>query len=264
MANYKLLRNVLRIHELIAESKPGKSLTKSDIALALKLRIVSPLSLSDKQIDSAITFLSNLGYPVQYDATQHRWFYNWDPNTLHPTLLETFTKRYGSLPKPTFAVLLMLRNGLDSLVGTPLWGDVREFFESLLETDLWKQTRDMGEVFSIRPREGSSIAEGVFQLVAEAVYERAEVELVLKQEGDAEEAVHIVEPYHLTMSQGIWHLVAKGPCNNVLRTFDLPSIKKAFRTGRDFQEPPASLVKDYLRNSFGTVVRIDAATGGLI
>ncbi len=250
MANYKLLRNVLRIHELIAESKPGKSLTKPDIALALKLRIVSPLSLSDKQIDSAITFLSNLGYPVQYDETQHRWFYNWDPNKLHPSLLETFTKRYGSLPKPTFAVLLMLRNGLDSLVGTPLWGDVREFFESLLETDLWKQTRDMGEVFSIRPREGSSIAEGVFQSLGEAAYERAQIEVVIQ---DAEE-VYTLEPYHLTSSEGLWYLVAREPSQNVVRTFPLVCITKTARTGEHFPAPEPGLVKRYLRDSFGELL----------
>jgi hypothetical protein len=157
MANYELLRNVLRIHELIAESKPDVPLSIPDMALALKIRIVSPLRLSEKQITSAIKFLQNLGYPAEYNKEEHRWFYNWNPNKLHPALLENFTKRYANLPKPTFAVLMMLRNGLDTLVGTPLWGEVTKFFESLLEKDLWKQTRDMSEMFSIRPRKGSSI-----------------------------------------------------------------------------------------------------------
>lgn len=261
MPNYQLIRNVLRIHELIAEADPRQTLTKQDIALSLKLRIISPLDLSEKQITSAINFLQKLGYPAEYNENEFRWFYNWDSNRLHPTLLESFTKRQGVFSRPTFAVLMMLRHGLDILVGTPMWGDVREFFESLIEKDLWKQTRDMGEMFSIRPHEGSTIDEKVFHVVAEAVYGGAELKLVLKAEDDAEEAVHIVEPYHLTMCQGLWHLVAKEPSNKVLRTFGLADVREAFRTGKDFPAPPVGLVKQYLRNSFGTVVIIEEATG---
>lgn len=257
MANYQLLRNVFRIHELIVESNSQNQLTKQDIALALKLRIVSPLKLSEKQITSAIDFLRNLGYPVEYNESEHRWFYKWNPDTYHPSLLETFTSRYGSFPKPTFAVLMMLRNGLDTLVGTPMWGSVREFFELFLEKDLWKQARDMSEMFSIRPRKGSSISEGIFQTVAAAVYDRAQIEFSVKMEAGLDVAVHIVEPYHLTSSEGLWHLVAWEPSESVLRTFTLPQITLAYRTGKSFTAPEPGLVKGYLRESFGEQVKLE-------
>ena len=256
MANYELLRNVFRIHELIAESRPNVPLSIPDIALALKIRIVSPLKLSEKQITSAIKFLRNLGYPVEYNGEEHRWFYNWNPHKLHPALLETFTKRYANLPKPTFAVLLMLKHGLDTLVGTPLWGEVTKFFESLLEKDLWKQTRDMSEMFSVRPRMGSSISEGVFPSVAEAVYAREQIHISVKSENASDESVHLVEPYHLTSSEGLWYLVGREVSENVLQTFPLPEITTVEKTGAHFPAPEPGLVKGYLRNAFGEHVKL--------
>ena len=256
MSKYELIRNVLRLHEIIAESRPGVPLTSTDIALALKLRIVRPVSLSEKQITSGIKFLRDLGYPVEYDETEHRWLYNWDPNKLHPALLEKFACREDAFPKPTFAVLLMLRHGLDALAGTPLWGEVKEFFEKDLEEALWKQTREMGELFSVRPREGAGISKGVFECLAGAVYERGEVELTLKPDAEGETTTLLVEPYHLTLSEGLWYLVARDPSENTLRTIALPQIASASNSGQHFSPPQERLVKRYLREFFGTSVGI--------
>lgn len=257
MSKYELLRNVFRLHEIIAESRSGVPLTRTDIALALKLRIVRPVSLSEKQITSGIKFLRDLGYPVEYEDTEHRWFYNWDPNKLHPALLEKFVCREEAFPKPTFAVLLMLRHGLDALAGTPLWGEVKEFFEKAMEEALWKQTREMGELFSVRPRDGASISKGVFDCLAGAVYDRGEVELWLKPEAGEETPAFLAEPYHLTMSEGLWYLVARDPSENTLRTLALPRIASVARSGEHFSPPQAGLIKRYLREFFGTEIRIE-------
>jgi hypothetical protein len=163
MSKYELIRHVLRLHEIISESRPGEHLTSTSIAHALKHGNSKPVSLSEKQITRGIKFLRELGYPVEYDGSDHRWFFKSDPSKRHPALLEKFACREGSFPKPTFAVLLMLRHGLDALEGTPMWGEVRDFFKTALDEALWKQTREMGELFSVRPREGAGISKGVFE-----------------------------------------------------------------------------------------------------
>jgi hypothetical protein len=172
MSKYDLLRNAWRLHEIISESRPGVPLTSN--VIALKLRSVRPVRLSEKQITRGIKFLRDLGYPVEYHGSEHRWFYNWDPKKVHPALLEQFASTEGPFPKPTFAVLLVLRHGLDALEGTPMWSEAKKFFEKALEEALWKQTRDMGELFSVRPREGASIQKGVFDCLSRESYQSKE------------------------------------------------------------------------------------------
>ena len=257
MSKYELIRHILRLHEVLSESRPVGKFTANEIATELASHSKAPLFLSEKQILRGIQFLRSLGYSVEYDKMEHRWFYNRTPRERYPALLERFARREGPFPKPTFAVLLMFRHGLDALEGTPLWGDVKEFFEKKLEEALWKQTRDMGDMFSVRPREGAGISEGVFDTLAGAVYERGEVELRLKPEAGTEPTAFLAEPYHLTMSEGLWYLVAREPSEDTLCTIALPRIAKASRSGEHFPPPREGLVKRYLREFFGTEIGIE-------
>ena len=104
MASFNLLLNALKVHELLLRSRPGVKLSKADLSRRAEI--------SEKQVDSCLEFLRKIGHPVSWDEI--RWHYT--EASEGELKLMTLVPRLKTLPSKNIALLLMIQQGMESLM----------------------------------------------------------------------------------------------------------------------------------------------------
>jgi predicted DNA-binding transcriptional regulator YafY len=90
----------------------------------------------------------------------------------------------------------------------------------------------------------------VFDALAKAVTEGAEVALVYHKLGGEKEETRTVQPYHLGCIENQWYLFGHDGSRGAVRTFALPRIRSVERTGVKFRRPKNFSLAKMLEGSF--------------
>jgi hypothetical protein len=251
--SYTLLHIVVRVHEEILQSTPGQRLSDEVLAVSVKARVGAKLAPSKKQIKGARDFLQRLGYPLVYSESEHRWFYDWSRVEEVPDCLDDLVERMQQMPKSKLACLFILRHGLDALVGTPFWSEAAKVLRQQLEERHWRELDHLRGVFSVRQESVPVRSPEVFEALAEAVYQRSQLEVDYAAEEGAEVQCGLWDPLHLCQDQGHWHVIVLVRSTNTLETFPVSRVRRLESTGKNCAHVSQIELRGYIRQSFGSV-----------
>lgn len=241
MSSYKLLINTLKVHELLLRSVRGVKLCKPDLA--------EKVGISEKQVDACIQFLRATGYPAVYH--DERWHYSDDPAESFGLVRRDLVPRLKKLSKENIALLLMLKQGMESLKGTPFWGRVTAFFGRENQSQLTLINSQLNEIFSIRRREVEWRDPNSFERVADAVYERKQITFFYTKLAHPRGEQRTVNPCHLVCMDDIWYMLGFDVKRQAMRTFALTRIERVERTGSSFQPLEQETIQSMLHDAFG-------------
>ena len=249
MSNYTLLHNLLRVHRLLAGSEAGQPLTVPSVG--------RKLGISEKQVERCLNFLKKLGYPVRYEAASHRWRYGRDGEGFRfaPAVSEVLVPRLENLPRRDAALLFMLSEGWEALRGTSLFGEVKSFFNGLGEDRFRVLNAQVQEVISHRRRAVHPLDGRAFERIMEAVYARVQVRFWHQSGAGEPEEERVLNPLHLTCSDGMWFVIGMDPQRNAMRTYAVCRLRQVQPTGASFAAVDLSVIQQELRHAFGVVNR---------
>ena len=202
------------------------------------------LEVSAKTVMRDLEFMRDrLGLPLEYDAVKHGFYYT--------AAVRDFPVM--KISQGEVAALLLAQKSLEQFRGTtferPLAGAFRKLSRSLggyMEV-AW---HELACALSVRSS-GTGLADVlVFDALAKAVTEGAEVALVYHKLGGENEETRTVQPYHLGCIENQWYLFGHDGSRGAVRTFALPRIRSVERTGVKFRRPKNFSLAKMLEGSF--------------
>lgn len=202
------------------------------------------LEVSPKTVMRDVEFMRDrLGLPLDYDAVRHGFHYT-APVREFPVM---------KVSQGEVAALLLAQKSLEQFRGTtferPLAAAFRKLSQSL-GGEMEIAWHELEQALSVR-RSGTGLADvEVFDALARAVMDGAEVEFGYhKLAGDKTES-RTVQPYHLGCIEDQWYLFGHDATRGAVRTFALPRIGKVERTGAKFRRPKDFSLAKMLEGSF--------------
>ncbi len=207
-------------------------------------KLAETLEVSSKTVMRDIDFMRDrLGLPLSYDALRHGFFYT-APVRDFPMM---------KVSQGEVAALLLAQKSLELFHGTPFEKPLAGAFRKLshsLGGEMEVAWHDLEQALSVRSG-GVGISDmEVFDKVARAVMDGAEVTFDYhKLAGDKPEARN-VRPYHLGCIENQWYLFGHDAGRNAVRTFALPRLRNVERTGVKFRRPRDFSLAKILEGSF--------------
>ena len=202
------------------------------------------LEVSAKTVMRDLEFIRDrLGLPLEYDAVKHGFYYT--------AAVRDFPVM--KISQGEVAALLLAQKSLEQFRGTtferPLAGAFRKLSRSL-GGDMEVAWHELEGALSVRSS-GTGLADVlVFDALAKAVTEGAEVALVYHKLGGEKEETRTVQPYHLGCIENQWYLFGHDGSRGAVRTFALPRIRSVERTGVKFRRPKNFSLAKMLEGSF--------------
>jgi predicted DNA-binding transcriptional regulator YafY len=207
-------------------------------------RLAVDLEVSAKTVMRDVEFMRDrLGLPLEYDAVKHGFRYT-SPVREFPVM---------QVSQGEVAALLLAQKSLEQFRGTtferPLAAAFRKLSHSL-GGDMEIAWHELEQALSVRSS-GAGLADmQVFDALAQAVMDTAEVSFDYhKLAGDKSEP-RTVQPYHLGCLENQWYLFAHDTARGAVRTFALPRIRRVERTGAKFRRPKDFSLGKILEGSF--------------
>lgn len=202
------------------------------------------LEVSAKTVMRDVEFMRDrLALPLAYDAVKHGFHYT-APVRDFPVM---------KVSQGEVAALLLAQKSLEQFRGTtferPLAAAFRKLSSSL-GGEMEIAWHELEQALSVR-RSGTGLADmQVFDALAKAVMDSAEVQFAYhKLAGDRSES-RSVRPYHLGCIEDQWYLFGFDASRGAVRTFALPRIRQVERTGAKFQRPKDFSLAKILEGSF--------------
>ena len=202
------------------------------------------LEVSAKTVMRDIEFMRDrLGLPLDYDAVKHGFYYT--------AAVRDFPVM--KISQGEVAALLLAQKSLEQFRGTaferPLAGAFRKLSQSL-GGEMEVAWHELEQALSVRSS-GAGLADvEVFDALAKAVMDGAEVELTYhKLAGEAPES-RTVQPYHLGCIENQWYLFGHDTARGAVRTFALPRVGRVEKTGVKFRRPKNFSLAKILEGSF--------------
>jgi proteasome accessory factor B len=202
------------------------------------------LEVSAKTVMRDVEFMRDrLALPLAYDAVKHGFHYT-APVRDFPVM---------KVSQGEVAALLLAQKSLEQFRGTtferPLAAAFRKLSSSL-GGEMEIAWHELEQALSVR-RSGTGLADmQVFDALAQAVMDSAEVQFAYhKLAGDKSES-RSVRPYHLGCIEDQWYLFGYDASRGAVRTFALPRIRQVERTGAKFRRPKDFSLAKILEGSF--------------
>lgn len=227
------LERMLHIHQGL---QAGKFPNTSQLA--------AELEVAAKTVQRDLEFMRDrLNLPVKYDFTRKGFFYDGEVSAF-PTMQITEGELFA---------LVVAEKALHQYRGTsfekPLLSALRKMEQSLPDT-ISLNLADIGQTISFRTRVEPILDLQIFDVLAKAVAQRRQLELIYRKPGHQPEP-RIVDPYHLANINGEWFLFAYDHARKDLRTFAPARIQSAKPTGKTFERTEKFSLEKRLRDSFG-------------
>jgi len=207
-------------------------------------RLSVELEVSAKTVMRDIEFMRDrLGLPLEYDAVKHGFHYT-APVRDFPVM---------KVSQGEVAALLLAQKSLEQFRGTaferPLAAAFRKLSHSL-GGDMEIAWHELEQALSVRSS-GAGLADmQVFDALAKAVMEGAEVGFAYHKLAGEKSEPRTVQPYHLGCIENQWYLFAHDRARGAVRTFALPRIRDVERTGAKFRRPADFSLAKILEGSF--------------
>ena len=211
-----------------------------------KRSLAEKLEVSEKTIQRDLDFARDrLGWPLAYHPQKYGWYATGPLEDL-PVL------------EVTEGELLAVAVGwkaVESFRGTPWEGKLRKAFEKIspmLPDTLSVKLEGVGELISIRNAGVGKIEDAEsFAELSRAVAESRVVRFRYRKRDSRVFEKRIVEPYHLTYSQGAWYVLAMDRKRAAQRTFLVGRMKDVEVLEDTFERPADFSAADLLKDSFG-------------
>lgn len=202
------------------------------------------MEVSSKTIMRDIEFMRDrLGLPLEYDAAKHGFRYT-APVHDFPVM---------KVSQGEVAALLLAQQSLEQFRGTPFERPLAGAFRKLSQSlggEMEVAWHDLEKALSVR-RGGAGLADmQVFDALAKAVLDGAEVEFAYHKLAGEKPERRTVRPYHLGCIENQWYLFAHDGARRALRTFALPRVASVTRTGAKFRRPKDFSLAKMLEGSF--------------
>jgi proteasome accessory factor B len=207
-------------------------------------RLSLDLEVSAKTVMRDVEFMRDrLGLPLEYDAVKHGFHYT-APVRDFPVM---------KVSQGEVAALLLAQKSLEQFRGTtferPLSAAFRKLSQSL-GGDMEIAWHELEQALSVRSS-GTGLADmQVFDALAQAVMDGAEVEFAYHKLAGEKPEARTVEPYHLGCIENQWYLFGHDADRGAVRTFALPRIRGVAKTGAKFRRPKNFSLAKVLEGSF--------------
>ncbi len=206
--------------------------------------LADTLEVSSKTVMRDIDFMRDrLTLPLGYDPVRHGYFYT---AAVHDFPMMKVT--HGEV-----AALLLAQKSLEQFRGTPFERPLTDAFRKLsnaLGGEMDVAWHELEQALSVRSS-GASLADmRIFDALARAVTDGAEVVFLYHKLADASSETRTVRPYHLGCIEHQWYLFAHDVDRGALRTFALPRVTGVKRTGKKFRRPKNFSLAKILEGSF--------------
>jgi len=227
------LERMLRIHQALqAGGFPNAS------------KLAGEIEVSTKTIHRDLEFMRDrLNLPVEFDASRKGYFYDGEVSSF-PTMQITEGEIFA---------LVVAEKALQQYRGTsfekPLLSAIKKMQQALPDT-ISLNFADIGQTISFRTRAEPILNLEIFDVLARAVAERRQLELLYRKPGQKAE-MRLVDPYHLANINGEWFLFAFDHARKDIRTFAPARIQSARPTGETFERSQKFSLEKRLRDSFG-------------
>jgi len=227
------LERMLRIHQAIQSG-----------AFPNAAQLAREIEVSTKTIHRDIEFMcERLNLPLEFDAVRNGYFYRGEVSSF-PTMQITEGEIFA---------LVVAEKALQQYRGTsfekPLLSAIKKMEQALPDT-ISLNLADVAQTISFRTRAEPILNLEIFEVLARAVAERRQLELLYRKPGQKPEA-RIVDPYHLANINGEWFLFAFDLARKDIRTFAPVRIQSAKPTGKFFERSQKFSLEKRLRDSFG-------------
>ena len=202
------------------------------------------LEVSAKTVMRDVEFMRDrLGLPLAYDAVKHGFHYT-APVRDFPVM---------KVSQGEVAALLLAQKSLEQFRGTtferPLSAAFRKLSHSL-GGEMEIAWHELEQALSVRSS-GTGLADmQVFDALAKAVMDGAEVEFAYHKLAGEKPERRAVQPYHLGCIENQWYLFGHDTDRGAVRTFALPRIAQVGKTGGKFRRPKDFSLAKVLEGSF--------------
>jgi len=202
------------------------------------------LEVSAKTVMRDVEFMRDrLGLPLEYDAVKHGFHYT-APVRDFPVM---------KVSQGEVAALLLAQKSLEQFRGTtferPLSAAFRKLSHSL-GGEMEIAWHELEQALSVRSS-GTGLADmQVFDALAKAVMDGAEVEFAYHKLAGEKPERRTVQPYHLGCIENQWYLFGHDADRGAVRTFALPRIRGVEKTGGKFRRPKDFSLAKVLEGSF--------------
>ena len=237
------LERVLKIHEMVNRGNYPNCGT-----------IANELEVNRKTIQRDINFMRDeLNLPIEYSDSNHGYFYT-RPVSEFPFLKTT---------AEDLVALILARNALDPLRGSPLEATLRSGFQRL-QTTMSEQVTipwsDLDQAFSVKSVGMTKRDLMLFERLAKAVLESREIHFEYRKLNSRKSEKRRLQPYHLAEIDGGWYVIGQDRDREARRTFAVQRMKGVQVTSKIFIRPRNFRLEDHFAGSFG--VWAGTATGG--
>jgi len=207
-------------------------------------KLAGEIEVSTKTIHRDFEFMRDrLNLPVEFDASRKGYFYDGEVSSF-PTMQITEGEIFA---------LVVAEKALQQYRGTsfekPLLSAIKKMQQALPDT-ISLNFADIGQTISFRTRAEPILNLEIFDVLAKAVAERRQLELLYRKPGQKAE-MRLVDPYHLANINGEWFLFAFDHARKDIRTFAPARIQSARPTGETFERSQKFSLEKRLRDSFG-------------
>ena len=207
-------------------------------------KLAGEIEVSTKTIHRDLEFMRDrLNLPVEFDASRKGYFYDGEVSSF-PTMQITEGEIFA---------LVVAEKALQQYRGTsfekPLLSAIKKMQQALPDT-ISLNFADIGQTISFRTRAEPILNLEIFDVLAKAVAERRQLELLYRKPGQKAE-MRLVDPYHLANINGEWFIFAIDHARKDIRTFAPARIQSARPTGETFERSQKFSLEKRLRDSFG-------------
>ena len=207
-------------------------------------QLAAELEVSGKTVMRDIEFMRDrLGLPLAYEPVRHGFYYT-APVKDFPVM---------KVSQGEVAALLLAQKSLEQFRGTaferPLAGAFRKLSRSL-GGEMEVAWHELEQALSVRSS-GTGLADmEVFDALARAVMDQAEVSFAYHKLSGAKPETRTARPCHLGCIENQWYLFAHDTDRGAVRTFALPRVTGVVRTGGKFRRPKDFSLAKILDGSF--------------
>lgn len=224
---------MLLIHQALAAEKFPNTVT-----------LAAELEVNPKTIQRDLEFMRDrLNLPLEFERARNGYRYTGEVSAF-PTMQITEGEIFA---------LVVAEKALQQYRGTsfekPLLSALRKMEQALPDT-ISLNLADIEQTISFRTRAEPILDLKIFDVLAKAVSQRQQLELLYRKPGHQAEP-RIVDPYHLANINGEWFLFAYDHARKDIRTFAPARIQSAKATGKIFERTQKFSLEKRLRDSFG-------------
>jgi predicted DNA-binding transcriptional regulator YafY len=228
------LERMLRIHQTLQSQKFPNAVT-----------LAREAEVSTKTIHRDIEFMRDrLNLPIEFNSGKNGYFYAGEVSAF-PTMQITEGELFA---------LVVAEKALQQYRGTsfekPLLSAIKKMEQALPDT-ISLNLADLEQTISFRTSVEPILDLKIFDVLAKAVAQRAQLELSYRKPGEKKSEVRIIDPYHLANINGEWFLFAFDHARKDIRTFVPARIQSVKKTGKIFTRPQKFSLAKRLRDSFG-------------